>query len=174
MDEWVRRHEVDVLLVAEDASRARLACQALAEGHLECRVESAPTARSAIASLEASLAATAPHRPDIILLDFHLSDGGSRELLAELHWDNRFREIPVIALTQSSSPYEFLEAFDLGARHCICITTGHDRFCNQLNLAIQAYVPRLSSPSRRHVACQRWQPTPQAAYCWPVGSYFVA
>jgi two-component system response regulator len=54
-------------------------------------------------------------RPDIILLDLNLPSMSGREVLRKLKLDQRFRSIPVIILTTSSSEEDINFCYDVGA-----------------------------------------------------------
>jgi CheY-like chemotaxis protein len=54
-------------------------------------------------------------RPDLILLDLRLPRVGGFEVLVEIKSDPKFRSIPVVVLTKSSSDQDIRQAYDLGA-----------------------------------------------------------
>ena len=53
--------------------------------------------------------------PALILLDLNMPIKDGREVLVELKGNERFRAIPVVVLTTSSSPHDIQESYRLGA-----------------------------------------------------------
>jgi PAS domain S-box-containing protein len=56
------------------------------------------------------------HHPDLILLDLHLPDMHGSEVLAELHGDDRVRDIPVVVVSADATPGQIQRLLDAGAR----------------------------------------------------------
>ena len=56
------------------------------------------------------------HHPDVILLDLHLPDMHGSEVLAELHEDDRVRDIPVVVISADATPGQIQRLLDAGAR----------------------------------------------------------
>jgi two-component system, cell cycle response regulator DivK len=80
----------DVLIIEDNRQNLELAQFLLEEaGH---RVRSAGDAKSARAELEREV-------PDLVLMDMQLPGTDGLELVAELRGDQRFRHLPIVALT---------------------------------------------------------------------------
>lgn len=54
-------------------------------------------------------------RPDLILLDLHISGPDGQEILAELNERSELRRIPVIVVTESDSAEHVAQSYDLNA-----------------------------------------------------------
>ncbi|WP_290810264.1 response regulator [Halovivax sp.] len=54
-------------------------------------------------------------RPDLVLLDLHLSDDDGPELLAELKESAELRQIPVLVLTPSDASEDIVRSYELHA-----------------------------------------------------------
>jgi CheY-like chemotaxis protein len=72
-------------------------------------------------------------RPDIILLDLNLPKQDGREVLKKIKKDPRFRSIPVIVLTTSTSEEDIADAYALHANCYICKPNDLDQFISVVN-----------------------------------------
>ena len=82
--------EHDVLIVEDNRQNLELVQFLLEEGGM--RVRAAADAKQARAELERDL-------PDLVLMDMQLPGTDGLELVAELRQDERFRALPIVALT---------------------------------------------------------------------------
>ncbi|MEC7523710.1 MAG: response regulator [Myxococcota bacterium] len=104
---------VQILLVEDSPSDARLTQLALESAELDCRVEIAEDGESALSRLRDP---DAP-RPDLILLDLNLPGIDGHEVLGELKSDDALSLIPVCVLTTSRAPEDVDLAY---RRHTNC------------------------------------------------------
>ncbi len=100
---------IRVLLVEDNPGDARLTQEAFRVGRYPCLVDHVTNGEEALAYLRREGVYADRRRPHLILLDLNMPRMDGREVLTEIARDKRFSEIPVIALTTSSSP-EDIEA----------------------------------------------------------------
>jgi CheY-like chemotaxis protein len=113
MDRDAVGRAMEVFLVEDNLTDARVAIEALNTGGVRCRVTLVCDGEEAMRFLRReSIFARAP-RPDLILLDMELPKKDGREVLAEIRGDESLREIPVIVLTASLVHRVVLEAQQL-------------------------------------------------------------
>ena len=97
---------MEILLVEDSLSDARLTIEALKEGRVQHRLTYIRDGIEAVEFLfRQGKFARAP-RPDVILLDLQLPCKDGREVLAELKADEQLRRIPVVILTASKDHEE--------------------------------------------------------------------
>ncbi len=96
---------VDVLLVEDDDSHARIICRIFGSHSLPTRITVASTIREA----QARLAQTPP---DLIFCDLQLPDGTGRDLLPG---SPEARQIPIVLMTSYGDEQTAVEAMKLGA-----------------------------------------------------------
>lgn len=70
-------------------------------------------------------------RPSLIILDLNMPGKDGKQILSELKNDERYRTIPIIILTTSSSEKDKTASYILGAN---CFLTKPDTFDNMVQL----------------------------------------
>jgi CheY-like chemotaxis protein len=101
---------MEILLVEDSLSDARLTIETLKEGPVQHRLTLVRDGQEALDFLcQESAFAHAP-RPDLILLDLHLPKKDGREVLDAIKHDETLRRIPVVVLTVSEENEEQLRS----------------------------------------------------------------
>jgi two-component system, chemotaxis family, response regulator Rcp1 len=113
-------HEIEILLVEDNAGDVRLTLEALKEARVHNHMSVARDGVEALAFLRREGQYAASPRPDLILLDLNLPRKDGREVLAEIKADPRLRSIPVVILTTSKAEEDILKTYDL---HANCYIT---------------------------------------------------
>ncbi|MCP9768117.1 response regulator [Lacihabitans sp. LS3-19] len=72
------------------------------------------------AQLMDTLEKTVPPPPSVIFLDLNMPKKSGFECLAEIRNSTKFKDIPVIIFSTSSSPQNIEKTYDLGANFYIC------------------------------------------------------
>jgi CheY-like chemotaxis protein len=94
---------MEILLVEDSLTSARLTMGALRQGKLQHRLSWLTAGDDALEFLrQRGKFAQAP-QPDLILLDLGLPGQDGREVLTEIKADSRLKSIPVVVLTASTS-----------------------------------------------------------------------
>lgn len=94
---------MEILLVEDSLSDARLAIEALKEGQVKHRMTLVCDGREAMQFLRHEGPFAQTPRPDLILLDLGLPKMDGREVLEELRSDYDLKSIPVVILTSSEA-----------------------------------------------------------------------
>jgi two-component system, chemotaxis family, response regulator Rcp1 len=111
---------IEILLVEDSPTDARLTMEALREGKLRNNVRHVEEGEEAMAILHREGKEAAAPRPDLILLDLNLPGMDGREVLQEIKEDPKLRRIPVVIMTTSRAERDILQAYD---RHANCYVT---------------------------------------------------
>jgi CheY-like chemotaxis protein len=106
-DAPMKRRQVNVLIIEDQQFDVELILRALYLHTPDLTAAVAPTGAAAIEYLDT-------HSPRVILLDLNLPDIDGCELLKKIREDSRFRTIPVIVLTGSSTDRQRNEAYRFG------------------------------------------------------------
>jgi CheY-like chemotaxis protein len=111
---------IEILLVEDTPSDARLTMEALRDGKLRNNIRHVEEGEEAMAILRREGKEEAAPRPDLILLDLNLPGMDGREVLQEIKGDPNLRRIPVVIMTTSRAERDVLQAYD---RHANCYVT---------------------------------------------------
>lgn len=111
---------VEILLVEDNRSDARLAVEAFQDARVSNRVSIVEDGMAALAFLRREGPYAQAPRPDLILLDLNLPKMNGQEVLAEIKQDVDLRRIPVIILTTSRAEQDIARSYDL---HANCYIT---------------------------------------------------
>ena len=104
---------MEILLVEDSLTSARLTIGALKSGHFEHRLTWLSDGNEALEFLfRRGKYAHAP-RPDLILLDLGLPGKDGREVLAEIKTSPELKGIPVVVMTASSAQEDIARAEEL-------------------------------------------------------------
>jgi CheY-like chemotaxis protein len=106
---------IEILMVEDNPGDARLAIEALKEGHITNRLHVVNDGVEALAFVRRQGPYADAPRPDLILLDLNLPRMDGREVLAALKEDPQLRRIPVVVLTTSGSEDDVVNSYDLYA-----------------------------------------------------------
>lgn len=106
---------VQVLLIEDNPTDARLAREALKDAKLTIDLHTVDTGEEGLAFLRRQEGYGAAPRPDLILLDLNLPGLSGQEVLADIKKDQALRAIPVAVLTSSSQDQDVLSSYDLQA-----------------------------------------------------------
>src|SRR5579862_3468384 len=106
---------MDVLLVEDNTSEARLVQLAIIETKIECTVNLARHGQEAIDYLRNEHDFQNPERPDLILLDLNLPGKSGIEVLSEIKSDELLKQIPVIIFSSSRSEKDITSCYRLHA-----------------------------------------------------------
>lgn len=107
---------IDILLIEDSPSDARLTLEALKEAKVRNSIEVAVDGETALTRLRDE----SRRLPDLVLLDLNLPGMDGREVLAEIKNDPRLSIIPVVVLTTSKAEEDVLRTYRL---HGNCFIT---------------------------------------------------
>lgn len=111
---------IHILLVEDNEGDIVLTKDALEEYKIVTNTSIARDGKAAIELLEEQWQKGPVFLPDLILLDINLPKKNGQEVLYTIKNDSRFKEIPVIMLTTSSSEDDVLRAYQ---NHANCFIT---------------------------------------------------
>ena len=111
---------IEILLVEDNPGDARLAVEALKEGHVRNRLHVVQDGVEAMRFLRREDSYSAVPKPHVILLDLNLPRKDGSQVLAEIKSDEHLRRIPVVILTTSQAEQDVLRSYDL---HANCYIT---------------------------------------------------
>jgi CheY-like chemotaxis protein len=106
---------IEVLLVEDSPGDVRLTREALKDAKVHISLHVASDGIEAMAYLECEGPYVNAIRPDLILLDLNLPRKDGRQVLKEIKESPKFRSIPVVILTTSSSEADVLQSYHLHA-----------------------------------------------------------
>lgn len=112
--------KLEILLVEDSASDARLMGEALQDTGLPYRLNLAGTGADALEYLFRRGKYSDVLSPDIVLLDLNLPDQSGHEVLRQLKSEEATRMIPVIILSGSKADRDVTDAYD---EHANCYVT---------------------------------------------------
>jgi two-component system, chemotaxis family, response regulator Rcp1 len=127
MQETIGR-PMEILLIEDNLSDARLAIESLRDGQIKHRLTLICDGEEACEFLTRDGRFARAPRPDLILLDLELPKKGGRELLDEIKHDEALRSIPVVVLTASRIHEEILRAEHLQVETYITKPLALDKF----------------------------------------------
>jgi chemotaxis family two-component system response regulator Rcp1 len=106
---------IEVLLVEDSPSDARLTEEAFKDGKLRNRLTVVTDGLEALSYLRRQGRYCDAPRPDLVLLDFNLPKMSGREVLKRIKSDPDLQTIPVVVLTTSQAEQDVLEAYQYHA-----------------------------------------------------------
>lgn len=118
--------EINILLIEDNEGDIILTTEAFEESKVPNKIEVIKDGESAICFFE-SIPST-ENLPDIVLLDINLPRKNGHEVLHYLKSSNRFKQIPVIILTTSSSEKDVVKAYQSYANSFITKPIDIDKF----------------------------------------------
>jgi CheY-like chemotaxis protein len=127
MTELVGR-PMEILLVEDSLSDARLTLEALNESRIQHRLTIIHDGLEAMIFLRREAWFAHAPRPDLILLDLNLPRKDGWQILAEIRQDEDLRRIPVIILTASSSEEDQLRGQQFHVEGYLCKPVEREHF----------------------------------------------
>ena len=113
MDQNTVGRPMEILLVEDSLTFARIAFGALEKGEVQHRLSWVMDGEDALEYLhQRGKFAHAP-RPDLILLDLGLPKKDGREVLAEIKADEELKQIPVVVMTASTNAEDIQRSEEL-------------------------------------------------------------
>ena len=108
---------MEVLMVEDSLTAAKLTMGALAKGHIAHHMTWVKTGEDALEFVRQDGKFARAPRPDLILLDLGLPGISGKDVLAEVKDDAALRDIPVVVMTASIDPADRadVEHFDVAA-----------------------------------------------------------
>jgi two-component system, chemotaxis family, response regulator Rcp1 len=120
MSKQIEGQSIDILLVEDNASDARLAMEALRESKVRNTIHHVVDGVEAMRFMRREGKYASVPRPDLVLLDLNLPKMDGREVLADIKKDKDLKRIPVVILTISSDEADILKTYNL---HANCFIT---------------------------------------------------
>ena len=106
---------IEILMVEDDPDDASLTMETLQDSQVSNNVTLVEDGMEAITYLRRQGSFTDAVQPDLVLLDLHLPKKNGHEVLAEIKNDPDLRRIPVIMISNSASPKDVMQSYDLHA-----------------------------------------------------------
>ena len=110
---------VEILLVEDSPSDAKLTIEAFAEGKVGNKIHLVEDGIEALAFLRREGEYGEAPRPDLVLLDLNLPKKDGREVLQEIRSDPALKSLVIVVLTTSSEEQDILASYGLNANSYI-------------------------------------------------------
>ena len=152
-----RMKHLEILLVEDSPSDARLIREALRESSISIQITVAGDGVEATDYLYRAEAGEV-QRPDLVLLDLNLPRKTGREVLAEIKSDPKLMQIPVIVMTSSHADQDVSDAYSLSANCYIAKPATLDEYVHVVKTLeefwfVTATLPDSFTPARlKHTA----------------------
>lgn len=104
---------MEILLVEDSLTSARLTMGALRSGGLEHRLTWLTTGEEATEFLQQQGKFVRAPRPDLVLLDLMLPGKSGRDVLAEIRANDQVKDVPVVIMTGTATEQEAAEVESL-------------------------------------------------------------
>ena len=127
-----------VLVVEDHTEHVQVIEQVLTKGAVDCDLVSTTTVKQANDFLHKRDRYTQAHRPDLILMNMHLSDGQAAALLRDIKTDTALRRIPTILLTPLADSAEIFQGYRLQG-NCYVLKPQNLSQLNQVITAIESF-----------------------------------
>jgi CheY-like chemotaxis protein len=129
-------HEIEILLVEDNATDAELCIRALKKSNLANNLVWVKDGAEALDFLFASGAYVGRNMsfpPKVVLLDLRLPKVDGMEVLRRIKADERTRAIPVVVLTSSKEDRDIAESYQLGVNSFISKPVEFDEFAKTVS-----------------------------------------
>ena len=131
------KKQVEILLVEDSPTDARLTIEALKQGKARNTVHHVEDGEQALAFLHREGDYKQAIMPDVILLDLNLPRKSGLEVLREIRAEERLRRVPVVVLTTSSDEQDVLAAYGLNANCYLIKPVNMEEFVEAMKTRIQ-------------------------------------
>jgi two-component system, response regulator len=124
-------HAVEILLVEDNPSDAKLTIRALQKNHLCNSISHVSDGQEAIDFIFAQgkySDRNIENRPKIVLLDLKMPKVDGLEVLRAIKTDERTKNIPVIVMTSSKEDIDIKLAYDYGVNSYVVKPVGFENF----------------------------------------------
>ena len=122
----------NILLIEDNPGDIRLVEEALRENKLTVNLEVVGDGVEALAFLNKEGKYSETPLPDLILLDLNMPRMDGRETLENIKNDPRFKRIPTVVLTTSSSKEDIQKSYKNSANAYITKPVDFDQFINMI------------------------------------------
>lgn len=136
--------EIQILLVEDNEGDIILTLEALKEARISNKIVVARDGQEAL-----SLLYDNTFIPDLVLLDINLPGINGLEVLSAIKNDERFRTIPVIMLTTSSSDKDILNSYSNHANCYINKPVGLESFIDIIKSIESFWISIVKLPNKR-------------------------
>ncbi|MCP4189827.1 MAG: response regulator [Planctomycetaceae bacterium] len=103
MDQDTVGRPMEILLVEDSLTDAKLAIEALRRGNIKHRLTLVRDGEEALEFLQREARFTHAPQPDLVLLDLHLPKRDGRDVLTSIRSELNLKQIPVVILTASKA-----------------------------------------------------------------------
>ncbi len=141
---------VEILIVEDTPTDARLAREALMEGSIPKRIHLVTDGAQAIDFVRQRGEFTSAPRPDIVLLDLNLPKRDGMDVLREIKADPELRGITVIVLSTSSFAKDVSAAYEAAANCYVVKPLDYDEFVHIMRGIEEFWMRVASLPSLGH------------------------
>ncbi len=138
---------IQKLLVEDNPGDVKLMLEALRESKIPNEVSVVEDGVEAMAFLRREGKYADVPRPDLILLDLNLPKKDGREVLADIKFDKKLRQIPVIVLTVSQAQDDILNAYGLHANCYITKPVDYEDFTKVVRAIEEFWLTIVRLPS---------------------------
>ena len=136
-----------ILLAENSAGDVRLTEDALSEGTVMYQLTVVGNGAEAVDCMKSEGNYAGKPPPDLVLLDLDLPQKSGRQVLQEIKWDQRLRQIPVVVLTSSSAEHDVLETYGLHANCFITKPLDLDQFVSVIRAIEHFWLTVVKLPS---------------------------
>lgn len=140
---------IHILLVEDNEGDIVLTRDALEEYKIATNTSIARDGKAAIELLDELCQKGPVFLPDLILLDINLPKKNGQEVLQAIKTDDRFKDIPVIMLTTSSSQEDILRAYQNHANCFITKPVEADQFLEVVSSIENFWISIVKLPVRK-------------------------
>lgn len=137
---------IEILLVEDNPGDVCLIKELFKNAKVKNHINVAKDGEEALKMLRQENEFTKVHLPDFILLDLNLPKKNGKEVLKEMRADVRFKYIPVVVLTSSSSEEDINESYQSGANSFITKPNNLDQFTKVVNSIHEFWLSTVKCP----------------------------
>jgi CheY-like chemotaxis protein len=149
MDDLQRTERpVDLLLIEDSPSDARLTMEALRDARILSNIHTVADGLQALEYLRREGVHKEAPTPDFIILDLNLPKMNGLEVLQEIKEDIRLRSIPVIILSSSQAEQDIAKAYSYQASCYITKPLDADQYFTAIRSLKELWFKVVSLPTR--------------------------
>ena len=146
----VSGRQVEILVVEDSLSDARLTVEALREGNVQNRIHHVVDGSQALSFLRREELYRDAPRPDLILLDMNLPGVNGCEVLQEIRSDPELKSLVVVFVTTSSDEKDVRAAYRLNSNAYITKPVDMQRFFDAIQAVQEFFFSRVVLPPQDH------------------------